>query len=43
VSSVEPYGIVRSSARCEDQPCSWVRGKGRDKEKEEEDMLVERS
>jgi hypothetical protein len=28
--------IVRSSARCEDQPCSWVRKGGREREREEE-------
>jgi hypothetical protein len=38
--SVEPSGIVRSSAGCEDQPCSSVRRKGRDREKEEEDLLA---
>jgi hypothetical protein len=39
VLSEEPSGIVRSSAGCEDQPCSWVRREGRDREKRE-DLLA---
>ena len=38
--SVEPSGIVRSSARCEDQSCSWVHRKGRDREEKKEDLLA---
>jgi hypothetical protein len=41
VLSVEPSGIVRSSAGCEDQPCSWVHREGRDREKKKEDLLAE--
>jgi hypothetical protein len=40
VLSVEHYGIVISSTGCEDQPCSWVRKKGRDREKKKEDLLA---
>jgi len=32
----ETSGIVRSSAGCEDQPCSWVHREGREEEKERE-------
>jgi hypothetical protein len=41
VLSVEPSGIVISSVGCEDQPYSWVRRKGRDREKKKEDLLAE--
>jgi hypothetical protein len=34
----EPSGIVRSSAGCKDQPCSWVRI-GREREKIEEEKI----
>jgi hypothetical protein len=40
VLSAEPSGIVRSSVGCEDQPCSWVRREGRDREKKREDLLT---
>jgi hypothetical protein len=40
VLSVEPSGIVRSSAGCEDQPCSWVHREGRDREEKREDLLA---
>jgi hypothetical protein len=36
----EPFGIVRSSVGCEDQPCSWVRREGRERERRREDMLA---
>ena len=39
--SVDPSGIVRSLAGCEDQPCSWVHGEGRDREEKREDLLAE--
>jgi hypothetical protein len=41
VLSVEPSGIVRSSAGCEDRSCSWVRRKGRGREEKKEDLLAE--
>jgi hypothetical protein len=28
----EPYGIARSLAGCEGQPCNWVRREGRERE-----------
>jgi hypothetical protein len=36
----EPSGIVRSSVGCEDQPCSWVRREGREREEKREYLLV---
>jgi hypothetical protein len=41
VLSVEPSGIVISSARCEYQSCNWVYRKGRDREDKKEDLLAE--
>jgi hypothetical protein len=41
VLSTGSFFIVRSSARCEDQPYSWVRGEGRDSEEKREDLLAE--
>jgi hypothetical protein len=41
VLSVEPFGIVRYSVGCEDQSCSWVLRKGRDREEKKEDLLAE--
>jgi hypothetical protein len=35
----EPSGIVRSSAGCEDRPCSWVRREG-EREEKREDLLA---
>jgi hypothetical protein len=40
VLSKRAFCIVISSAGCEDQSCSWVHGKGRDREKNKEDMLA---
>jgi hypothetical protein len=40
VLSKRAFCIVRSSAGCEDQPCSWVRREGRDREKKKEDLLA---
>jgi hypothetical protein len=36
----EPSGIVRSSAGCEDQPCSWVHREGREREEKKGDLLA---
>jgi hypothetical protein len=36
----EPSSIVRSSAGCEDHPCSWVRKEGRERERRKEDLLA---
>jgi hypothetical protein len=33
-------GIVRSSYRCEDQPCSWVHREGREREEKREYLLA---
>jgi hypothetical protein len=41
VLSVEPYSILRSSARCEDQSCCWVHRKGREREEKKEDLIPE--
>jgi hypothetical protein len=41
VLSVEPSGIVRSSAGCKDKSCSWVHRRGRDREEKKEDILSE--
>jgi hypothetical protein len=41
VLSVDPSSIVRSSGGCEDQSCSWVCRKGRDREEKNEDLLDE--
>jgi hypothetical protein len=38
--STRAFCIVRSSTGCEDQPCSWVRREGRDREKKRENMLA---
>jgi hypothetical protein len=40
VLSEEPSSIVRSSAGCEGQPCSWVHREGRDREKKREDLMA---
>jgi hypothetical protein len=34
----EHYCIVRYLAGCEDQPCSWVRGEGREEEIKEKNI-----
>jgi hypothetical protein len=36
VLCVREVCVVRSSAGCEDQPCSWVHREGREEEKERE-------
>jgi hypothetical protein len=36
----ETYGIVRSSSRCEYQPCSWVRREGRERKEKRRDLLA---
>jgi hypothetical protein len=41
VLSMRAICIVRSSAGCGGQPCSWVRREGRDSEEKKEDMLAE--
>jgi hypothetical protein len=41
VLSTRAFYIVRSSIGCEDQPCSWVRREGRDREDKKEVMLTE--
>jgi hypothetical protein len=41
VLSMRAFYIVRSLVGCEDQPCSWVRREGRDREEKKEDLLVE--
>jgi hypothetical protein len=41
VLSMRAFCTVRSSAGCEDQPCSWVCSEGRDREEEKEDLLAE--
>jgi hypothetical protein len=35
--------VVRSSAGCEDQPCSWVRREGREEKREKERDLQAKS
>jgi hypothetical protein len=36
----DPFGIVRCSAGCKDQPCSWMHRKGRERERRREDLLA---
>jgi hypothetical protein len=36
----EPFSIVRSSARCEDQPYSWVPRERSERERRREDLLA---
>ena len=36
----KPYGIVISSAGCEDQPYSCVHREGREREEKKEDLLA---
>jgi hypothetical protein len=40
VLRVRAFWIVRSSAWCEDQPCSSVHKEGREREEKREDMLT---
>jgi hypothetical protein len=35
------FCTIRSSARFEDQPCSWVHREGRDREEEKKYLLAE--
>ena len=37
VLSTRSFWIVRSSAECKDQPCSWVRREGRETKEKRED------